>query len=75
MGLVNFIWEFQMIILKSMWHVFGRLERISMTAEMRRQKLCENNDFVYGTEHLINYDRLEIERKWFSEASDEEVRL
>ncbi|KAF1750730.1 hypothetical protein GCK72_017281 [Caenorhabditis remanei] len=66
--------EDKMIILKSMWHLFARLERISMTAEMRRQKLCEDNDFVYGTEHRINYDKLEIERKWFSEASDEEVR-
>ncbi|EFP08595.1 hypothetical protein CRE_01448 [Caenorhabditis remanei] len=66
--------EEKMIILKSMWHLFARLERISMTAEMRRQKLCEDNDFVYGTEHRINYDRLEIERKWFSEASDQEVR-
>lgn len=35
-------YNFQMVILKCMWHLFIRLERISMTAEMRRMKLCDD---------------------------------
>ncbi|CAL2045609.1 unnamed protein product [Caenorhabditis brenneri] len=66
--------EEKMQILKCMWHLFSRLERISMTAEMRRQKLCNEKDFVYGTTERINYDKLEIERAWFSDATDEQVR-
>ncbi|CCD72156.1 Nuclear hormone receptor family member nhr-44 [Caenorhabditis elegans] len=66
--------EEKMVILKCMWHLFIRLERISMTAEMRRMKLCDDKEFIYGTEQRINYDTLEIDRDWFSEATDREVR-
>uniref|UniRef100_A0A1I7UK79 Nuclear receptor n=1 Tax=Caenorhabditis tropicalis TaxID=1561998 RepID=A0A1I7UK79_9PELO len=64
----------KMEILKCMWHVFSRLERISMTAEMRRRKLCDEKEFVYGTTQRINYEKLEIEGKWFTEATDSEIR-
>ncbi|ULT90579.1 hypothetical protein L3Y34_008710 [Caenorhabditis briggsae] len=64
----------KMEILKCMWHLFSRLERMQITAEMRRQKLCEDNEFVFGSSSRINYENLEIDGKWFSEASDKEIR-
>ncbi|EGT39467.1 hypothetical protein CAEBREN_30046 [Caenorhabditis brenneri] len=57
-----------MQILKCMWHLFSRLERISMTAEMRSRNFATRryvNDFVYGTTERINYDKWRLNEHGF----------
>uniref|UniRef100_A0A8R1HJJ0 Nuclear receptor domain-containing protein n=1 Tax=Caenorhabditis japonica TaxID=281687 RepID=A0A8R1HJJ0_CAEJA len=66
--------EQKLKILKCMWHLFTRMERIAMTAEMRSQKLCENHEFVFDPERRINYKQLEIDTDWFSDQSHEVVK-
>lgn len=46
-----------------------------MTAEMRKRKLCDEQEFIYSYDSRVHYDKLNIDQNWFSDATEDEVRL
>lgn len=61
-------------MLKCMWHVWGRLERLSMTAEMRVNGFCGKRQFVVSHDSLIDYDNISCDLEWSTKYSKEELQ-
>lgn len=59
---------------KRMWHVWGRLERLSMTAEMRVNGNCGKRQFVVSHDSLVDYDATHVKSEWSTRYSMEELR-
>ena len=69
---------FQMDMLKGVWHVFGRLEKLATTAIARREKVCgENMLMAYVKEDLVfcDYKNIEIDLTWCSRYTFEQLKL
>ncbi|PIC25586.1 hypothetical protein B9Z55_018463 [Caenorhabditis nigoni] len=67
--------EFKIHLLQSIWFIWGRLERIIMTAKMRSRHLCGKKQFVFSHESLIDYDRMDSDISCWSTHSFEEMKF
>uniref|UniRef100_A0A1I7T1M5 NR LBD domain-containing protein n=2 Tax=Caenorhabditis tropicalis TaxID=1561998 RepID=A0A1I7T1M5_9PELO len=68
----------QIDILKGLWSVFGRLERLATTAIARQQNLCGENELMtYIGKDVVMCDRknLEIDLSWCSKYTFEQLKL
>ncbi|CAL2045612.1 unnamed protein product [Caenorhabditis brenneri] len=63
----------RMELLQTTWLIWGKLERIAMTAEMRVNRKCGKNQFVVSHEHLIDYCRFKADMSWWSPYSFDEL--
>ncbi|UMM33937.1 hypothetical protein L5515_007232 [Caenorhabditis briggsae] len=66
--------ELKIRLLQSIWFIWGRLERITMTAKMRSRHLCGKKQFVFSHESLIDYDGMDSDISCWSAHSFEEMK-
>ncbi|EGT30823.1 hypothetical protein CAEBREN_05855 [Caenorhabditis brenneri] len=66
--------ELKIILLRSIWWVWGRLEQISTTARMRIREKCGKRQFVYSSNTLVNYDNMSSDLSCWSKYAFEEMR-
>lgn len=62
-------------LLQSVWFIWGRFERIIMTAKMRSKKLCGKKQFVISQESLVDYDKMDSDISCWSSYSFEEMKF
>ncbi|KAF1753525.1 hypothetical protein GCK72_020082 [Caenorhabditis remanei] len=70
--------KLQMDMLKGVWHVFGRLEKLATTAIARREKVCgENMLMAYVEEDLVFCDikNIEVDLSWCSRYTFEQLKF
>lgn len=63
----------KVLLLQSIWHVWGRIERIAMTAKMRVNGVCGRRQFVISHDSLVDYDAMKADISWASSHSYEEL--
>ncbi|CAL2043431.1 unnamed protein product [Caenorhabditis brenneri] len=62
-------------ILQSIWFVWGRLERMIMTAKMRAKKQCGKKQFVFSPDNLVDYDKMDSDISCWSSHTFDEMRF
>ncbi|EFP00234.1 hypothetical protein CRE_18428 [Caenorhabditis remanei] len=67
--------DMKISLLQAVWFVWGRFERIWMTAKMRSKKLCGKKQFVVSQEALIDYDRMDSDISCWSNHTFEEMKF
>lgn len=66
--------DVQLKIVKTIWQVYGRFEKIAKTAELRRKKLIEHdNVFMVGDEACLNSKNVEMDVSWYTDYSFEQI--
>ncbi|CAL2045611.1 unnamed protein product [Caenorhabditis brenneri] len=60
-------------MLKCMWHIWGRLERLSMTAQMRVNGQCGKRQFVVSYDSVLDYDNIACDTQWSTSYTQEEL--
>ncbi|EFO83869.1 hypothetical protein CRE_14845 [Caenorhabditis remanei] len=60
-------------LLQTTWLIWGKLERIAMTAQMRVNRQCGKDQFVVSHEHLIDFSRTKADMSWWSHYTYEEL--
>ncbi|PIC25244.1 hypothetical protein B9Z55_018252 [Caenorhabditis nigoni] len=63
----------QVILLKSIWHVWSRLDKLSLTATGRRQKLCEQRELMLGWNSVCDPKTVDLDISWFTKYSKEQL--
>lgn len=67
--------ELKIRLLQSIWFVWGRLERITMTAKMRVKHLCGKKQFVFSQNSLLDYDKMDSDISVWSSHTFEEMKF
>ncbi|ULT86482.1 hypothetical protein L3Y34_006288 [Caenorhabditis briggsae] len=71
----NYPDELKIRLLQSIWFIWGRLERVAMTARMRSQNLCGKNQFVVSKNSLIHFDSMKSDNSHLTNHTFEEMRF
>lgn len=61
-------------ILKSSWTLFCRLEKLAESAEFQRKRLLEKNEFICSDGVSMSFDEIEVDWKWCTNYSFEQMR-
>ncbi|KAF1752425.1 hypothetical protein GCK72_018980 [Caenorhabditis remanei] len=67
--------ELKVELLKSVWWIWGRLERMSMTAKMRAEGSCGKKQFLFSPDGFVDYDRMSPEMSCWSKRKFEEMKF
>lgn len=63
----------QVLLLKSVWHVWGRLDKLSLTAVGRRQNLVEQRQMMLGWNSACDPKTVDIDISWFTKYPKEQL--
>lgn len=74
--------EFQMLpramqitLLKSIWHVWTRLEKLSLTAASRRRNICCDTEMMLGKNSAYDQKTLEVDISWATKYPKEKLKF
>lgn len=63
----------QILLLKSVWHVWNRLEKLALTATSRRQNVCEQKQLMLTYNSVCNPKTIELDYSWFTKYPKEQL--
>ncbi|KAF1752989.1 hypothetical protein GCK72_019544 [Caenorhabditis remanei] len=63
----------QVLLLKSVWHVWGRLDKLSLTATSRRRNLCEKRQMMLGWNSVCDPKTVDLDISWFTKYPREQL--
>uniref|UniRef100_A0A1I7V231 NR LBD domain-containing protein n=1 Tax=Caenorhabditis tropicalis TaxID=1561998 RepID=A0A1I7V231_9PELO len=63
----------QVLLLKSVWHVWSRLDKLSLTATFRRQNFCEKRQMMLGWNSVCDPRTVELDISWFTKYPREQL--
>ncbi|EGT58935.1 CBN-NHR-130 protein [Caenorhabditis brenneri] len=63
----------QVLLLKSVWHVWSRLDKLSLTASGRRQNICEKRQMMLGWNSACDPKTVDLDISWFTKYPREQL--
>ncbi|CAI2352566.1 unnamed protein product [Caenorhabditis sp. 36 PRJEB53466] len=63
----------QVSLLKAVWHVWGRLDKLALTAVGRRRNLCKDKMVMLGYNSLMDVKNVELDISWFTKYKKEQL--
>ena len=66
---------FQITLLNTIWHIWTRLEKLSLTAVSRRNNLCHNNEMMLHKNSSYNQKEVEMDISWITKFPKEKLKL
>ncbi|KAF1752988.1 hypothetical protein GCK72_019543 [Caenorhabditis remanei] len=67
--------EMQITLLKTIWHIWTRLEKLSLTAVSRRNNLCHNNEMMLHKNSSYNQKEVEMDISWITKFPKEKLKF
>ncbi|EGT58847.1 hypothetical protein CAEBREN_05300 [Caenorhabditis brenneri] len=65
----------QMLLLKSIWHVWIRLDKLSLTAASRQNKKCHQNEMLLGNNSAFDTKSVEMDITWMTKYPKEKLKF
>lgn len=67
--------KMQITLLKTVWHVWTRLEKLSLTAASRRSNLCQNSEMMLHKNSSYNQKEIEMDISWITKLPKEKLKF
>uniref|UniRef100_A0A1I7V232 NR LBD domain-containing protein n=1 Tax=Caenorhabditis tropicalis TaxID=1561998 RepID=A0A1I7V232_9PELO len=65
----------KILLLKSIWHVWTRLEKLAITAASRRENDCKDGEIMLETNEAYDTKSVEMDISWFTKFPKEKLKF
>ncbi|CAO4378422.1 unnamed protein product [Caenorhabditis nigoni] len=62
-------------LLKSIWHVWTRLEKLALTAESRKNEKCRRNEMMLDKNSFYDQENFEVDISWCTKYPKEKLKF